>query len=240
MGNNASILSTVQLEQPLIDRAMLAGMDLDIIPFIQIVDISDSSELQEKIGQLYKEKITVIFTSTNAVYAICEHPSFGQPDWDIYCIENATMKAVLEYFPAERIMGKASDSDTLATEILKNKNIKNITFFCGDKRMDTLPDALQKGKVVVNEVVVYTTVETPVFAAKDYDGILFNSPSAVSSFFSMNLLDEHTVVFAIGKSTAKSLEKECNNQLIISDIATKKGVLETAIRYFEQHKTNQS
>ena len=231
MGNNASILSTVQLEQPLIDRAMLAGMDLDIIPFIQIVDISDSSELQEKIGQLYKEKITVIFTSTNAVYAICEHPSFGQPDWDIYCIENATMKAVL---------GQASDSDTLATEILKNKNIKNITFFCGDKRMDTLPDALQKGKVVVNEVVVYTTVETPVFAAKDYDGILFNSPSAVSSFFSMNLLDEHTVVFAIGKSTAKSLEKECNNQLIISDIATKKGVLETAIRYFEQHKTNQS
>ena len=38
----------------------------------------------------------------------------------------------------------------------------------------------------VDEVIVYKTIETPKVLTKQYDGILFFSPSAVKSFFSKN------------------------------------------------------
>ena len=232
MNNNISILSTVQLEQPLLNKARLAGVELDVIPFIQIVDITDDSLLQQELAHLYKQEVTVVFTSTNAVYAVCENRVFAAPGWTVYCIENATQKAVLEYFSPAQIVGTGSDARSLADKIVNDRNTRDVVFFCGDKRMSTIPDILAEAGIKVKEHIVYGTVETPAFVAKDYNGILFFSPTAVDSLFSMNMLEPSVVLFAIGRTTAEAIRKETDNELVISDIPSKERVLETAIHYF--------
>src|SRR5258706_9822828 len=47
-------------------------------------------------------------------------------------------------------------------------------------------------------------------AEKVYDGILFFSPSGVESFFNTNEVNEQTILFAIGNTTATEIKKYTN------------------------------
>ena len=226
------------LEQSLINKAIIGGVSLDELSFIQVVDIADESETQQKIADAYKETATIVFTSASAVYAVCEHPSFKKPNWKICCIEKATKKAVREYFDEASIVCSAQDANTLATKIIALHSINKVIFFCGDKRMDTLPTTLLDAGIIVKEVVVYATVEKPQFVAKEYDGILFYSPSGVSSFFSLNMADPGTVLFAIGNTTAVAIQQETDNKVVICETPSKEKLLDTAIAYFQTQTTN--
>lgn len=66
---------------------------------------------------------------------------------------------------------------------LKNSLLRKIVFFCGNKRLQTIPEKLANNGIAVEEVIVYETIETAANIKKQYDGILFYSPSAVQSFF---------------------------------------------------------
>ena len=233
MENKAQILSTVLLDLPLIDKAHKAGITLDAVPFIQVVDITDENDLREQIETLYKERITAVFTSVNAVRAICEQVYFSKPKWKIYCIGSATRNAVLEYFDPAAIGGIANDSAALAG-IIKQNGVKEVVFFCGDKRLDTLSYSLESSCITVNEVIVYQTIEVPRFIEKDYDGILFFSPSGVNSFFSLNTIDEGTVLFAIGGTTANAIKEQTDNRIIISELPSKEYMVERSIQYFQK------
>src|SRR5690606_35570732 len=75
-----------------------------------------------------------------------------------------------------------------------------------DKRMDTIPEKLMRHQVQLCQHIVYTTHETAQQVTQNFDGILFFSPSAVKSFFSVNQLAADTHCFAVGNTTAKTLE----------------------------------
>jgi uroporphyrinogen-III synthase len=90
-------------------------------------------------------------------------------------------------------------------------------FFCGDQARDELPAMLVKHNIAIEKVVVYKTILQPKKVEPDYDGILFFSPTAVESFFSSNSTLPGTVLFAIGETTASSLRKASNNEIIVSD-----------------------
>ena len=226
------------LDQTLIDKALTNGIQLDIMSFIQIVDIADQPETQQILAGLYKESGVIVFTSQSAVYAVCEHPGFIKPDWKICCIANATKKAVLEYFDESSIICSAPDAHTLAANIASSNGIRNVVFFCSDKRQDTLPAMLHDAGIIVNEIIVYTTVEQPQFVAKDYDGILFYSPSGVSSYFSLNIADPGTTFFAIGNTTAQAIRQETDNKVIVCAAPSKEKLLDTAIQYFQTNTIN--
>ena len=100
--------------------------------------------------------------------------------------------------------------------------------------MDTLPEALQRQGIKVNEVVVYETIETPRFAGERYDGILFFSPSGVNSFFGMNTIEPETILFAIGETTAKAIKEQAANTVIVSESPSKDHLLDQAIQYFRK------
>lgn len=233
MTKNISILSTAPLEPRLLNSAKEHGLIADVVPFIQIVDVADESETQKLLHQLYKQTATVIFTSANAVRAVCENPAFGQPDWKIYCVKNATKAAVQEYFDESNICGTSNDAASLADIIINQRINEDIYFFCGDQRMETLPEKLTQAGITLNEIIVYKTIEQPHFIEKEYDGILFFSPSAVNSYFNLNIPDEHTVLFAIGNTTAAAIRENSNNTLIISDEQSKEAVLNTTSQYFD-------
>ena len=233
MENKTRILSTALLDQPLINKAHDAGIILDAMSFIQIVDITDENDVREQIEALYTQKATVVFTSANAVRAVCEQAYFIKPDWKIYCIGNATKNSILEYFDATAIVGMANDAAVLAAVIIENGE-KEVVFFCGDKRMDTLGVSLEQSGVNVNELIVYRTVEVPKFVEKDYDGILFFSPTGVNSFFSLNTIEPETILFAIGGTTAKAIKEQTDNRIIESELPSKEQLVDKTIQYFQK------
>ncbi len=232
MNNKVSILSTVALDQRLIDKAAEQGVLIVGVSFIQVAAI-ENADIKEEVADLCSRTIAAVFTSANAVRAISQTTKAFQPVWNIYCIGHATRLAVLEIFPAEAIKGMANDAAGLA-EIIKTELVPEVVFFCGDKRMDTLPDILRGEDVNVHEVVVYHTIETPQLITKAYDAILFFSPSSVHSFFIVNKITADTVLFAIGSTTANALQKHTNNKVIISNTPSKEEMIADAINYFHK------
>ena len=230
MGNKVRLLSTASLGNKIIDDAEGAGVMMDVIPFIKSSAIFTEG-LGEEIKALCDEPLTVVFTSVNAIYALGANMQQGQPLWKIYCIGHATKSAALDYFKEEDIRGTGNDAAGLA-QVIKEAQIKEVIFFCGDKRMDTLPLLLRNAGIEVKEIIVYTTEATPCEVSSAYDGILFFSPSAAESFFSVNSIPGDTVLFAIGSTTANVIKKHCDNYVWAGDNPSKELLVQESINYF--------
>jgi uroporphyrinogen-III synthase len=227
----ASILSTRLIDETLIRQAKSKNILIDVLSFIETEAI-DSIEVYEEINNALLESATVVFTSMNAVEAVAEHINEYKPDWKIYCIGNTTKKLVQKYFGEELVAGFASNAAELAETIIEDDITDEVIFFCGDKRRDELPSLLNEQDIDVNEIEVYQTNMIQHIIEKNYDGILFFSPSAVQSFFSTNKLNDKTILFAIGNTTASAIKKYSKNKIIVADDVGKSNLVEKAIEYF--------
>ncbi len=225
------ILSTRAINETLIQQALQQNIKIDVLSFIE-TEVIDSIEVYEEIENALLESSVVIFTSMNAVAAVAQHIDEYKPDWSIYCIGNTTQKLIKEYFGEELIVATADGATELASIIVEDNVADEVIFFCGDKRRDELPSILNEHSIEVNEIEVYQTNMIHHTIEKNYDGILFFSPSAVESFFSTNNLNEKTILFAIGKTTANEIKKYSRNKIIIGDEPGKTHLVEKVIEYF--------
>jgi uroporphyrinogen-III synthase len=230
--NKIQILSTGPVAEELIKEAAENYIIIDEISFITTEDIDDIA-IEKKIRELSNQKITVVFTSTNAVNAVARFIS-KQPGWKIFCIGSTTKTLVKKFFGEGAVAEFAENAESLSKLILQNSSIQNITFFCGDKRRDELPGNLNKGGIVVDEIVVYKTIETPTVLTKQYDGILFFSPSAVQSFFSKNSINKNAKIFVIGSTTANAVKLFSQQPVIIAETPGKKNLVNLAINHFSK------
>lgn len=231
MSGYIEILSTRPLNDELISIASDKKVNLHIVPFIKTEPV-ESVEVQQELEQVFLMNTTVVFTSMNAVESVFEYYSNEHLQWDIYCIGFATKELVEKYFGDHLIAGIADNAAELAELIIDSGGIEEVTFFCGDRHRRELPEMLAENGITVNEVIVYQTVFIPRRILKEYDGILFFSPSAVESFFSVNELPAKTIVFAIGSTTAATVEQFCDNKLIISSSPSKDHMVREAVHYF--------
>jgi uroporphyrinogen-III synthase len=229
--NRITILSTRPLSESLIDEAKKQAVYIEVLPFIETEAIK-SVEVQQEIELVLLESATIVFTSMNAVEAVADYMIDEQPDWAIYCMGNTTQELVKKYFGDNSIAGTAGNAAALASLIVEEANTGEVIFFCGDQRRDELPDILKASDIEVNEIEVYHTVTIAHKVAKNYNGILFFSPSAVESFFSKNKTGIQTILFAIGNTTAASIRKHAVNPVIISDEPGKENLVEKALNYF--------
>ncbi|HEY0677295.1 MAG TPA: uroporphyrinogen-III synthase [Chitinophagaceae bacterium] len=223
------ILSTRPLPQPLINDAASDNIDIDVISFIH-TEALESNALASQLAELFTKKIVAVFTSMNAVEAITAF-GFRDPEWKIFCIGDTTATLVRKHF-GNVIAGSAINASELADVIL-DAELREVVFFCGDQRRPELPEKLKSNNVAVKEVVVYKTTATPESLKKEYDGILFFSPSAVESFFAVNSLNNETVLFAIGGTTADTIRKFSDNPVITSERPGKEALGLKAIAYFK-------
>lgn len=230
--NKIQILSTRPLDNAVIDKAAENNVIIDIMSFIKTEKFINA-ETDKRITELLKENITAIFTSMNAVDAVKKYVSTA-PFWKIYCIGNTTKKLVMQVFGEERIAGFANNGEQLSEVILKDNLLEKVYLFCGDKRRNEIPDALKKNGVEVEEVLVYRTIETPNIIKKNYDGILFYSPSAVDSFFKKNTISDRTQLFAIGNTTANAIEQFSGRPVISSEIPGKENLVNLALNHFNK------
>ncbi len=230
---NTYVLSTADLDKKLIAKALENGIELDAISFVQVEHIREDT-LNEELLDLCKMSITAVFTSANAIGAMAGIFKTAKPNWNIYCIGNATKKAVTEYFDPSAIKGIAFDGEELA-KIIHADKVSSVVFFCGDKRLDALPQYLYQHDIMVREIVVYRTKETPEQLVKHYQAIMFYSPNGVNSFFRVNKIWPHTVLFAIGNTTATALRTKTKNDIIVADTPSKENIVEKVIEHFHKH-----
>jgi uroporphyrinogen-III synthase len=210
--NKLRILCTSNLDASLVKKLEVNGMICDTIPFIRISYEKDYVQ-QREITLLLNEKITAVFTSKHAIEAVGKIKGIKRAPWKIYCTGSSTARLAANTLTAGSIVGTAENAASLAELILETEKGPGINFFCGDQRRDELPSIVGK-KLSVREWIVYKTLLTPVKIEKEYDGILFLSPSAVKSFFSLNEISSSTLLFAIGKTTAAEIKEYCENRML--------------------------
>lgn len=226
------LLSTRPLDEALVNKALKHRIILDCISFIKTENITGNA-VSEKIIELASQTVTAVFTSMNGAEAVIDtlRKTNLQPAWKIYCLGAATHSLITSYFASITISGTGKNAAELSETIIHN-NEKEVYFFCGNQRRDELPKKLRERNVSVKEIAVYETKELAVKINKPYNGILFFSPSAVKSFFSVNTIPADTVLFSIGNTTADEIKKNCTNQIMISNFPAKDKLAEIAIEYF--------
>ena len=226
-----TILSTAALPFDRIPQ-IPETVDVKVVPFLEISPLVDTI-LETEVAILSAKKITAVFTSAHAVHIVAGLLK-QKPNWKIYCIRNETRIAVVNWFGSGANIKFASNALFLSKYMIADE-IREAVFFCGDQRMDILPDNLRQHGVRLTERVVYKTVLTPVYLNEHPDAILFFSPSAVRSFFSVNALLSQTTVFAMGTTTAAALIQFTTNPVIISPEADKAFVFNMAMEYAGKH-----
>jgi uroporphyrinogen-III synthase len=237
------VLSTRALSSAVIAEAATKEIIIDVVPFIATAKLQDET-LTKQLAELARRPLTAVFTSTNAVTAvfadtIAATAKEAVANWKIFCLNGATRRTLAERFGENAIVASAGSAKELAETIIsrarsgedraagingtaggaagEDEPPRECWLFCGDKRRDELPDSLKTAGWQVHEVVVYRTILTPHQIDKPYEAIIFFSPSAVESFFSMNTIGPQLSLFAIGRTTAAAIRAKCPNPVVISE-----------------------
>jgi uroporphyrinogen-III synthase len=208
-----------------------AGFGCDSFSFIQ-TEASVSRETEIFIQELANKSALILFTSAQAVRSVATYCKTIAPDWSVYCISGATKNEVVSFLGEEKVLATGNDAIDLVKEIAKGEK-KDIVFFCGNKRLDTLPKLLSNQGFRIQECEVYQTRLTPVILEKNYDGILFFSPSGIESYLFQNTIPNHATLFTIGNTTAKHLAAICTNQIIVSPTPDKNILINTLIEFYK-------
>ncbi|SFP98231.1 uroporphyrinogen-III synthase [Parafilimonas terrae] len=232
LANNPSILITGEIDEALIQQLTSKGFNVDVIPFIKTESIQ-SAIIQQEIEHIATIDAIIIFTSSHAVEAISHLLSNKKINWKVYCVGEKTKYVIEHLLPAVSVADYADNAIHLSQKIISTNSINEVYFFCGDKRMDTLPRLLASNNITVHEVQVYTTTIFEYALNRYYDVVLFFSPSAVRGFFTSNTIDEKTALFAIGNTTANEIKRYTSTNIIISEKPGKKELIEKLVEFFE-------
>ena len=239
------ILSTRKLNSSAIRQARDEGFEICEKEFIRIQPRLDKKIVEgfENLGAAGKN-VLMIFTSANAVYALAEIfescAGGGRQrlvdltgEWKIACLAGRTAAAVRELFPRISIPALGNDATGLAHEILRVcEPGTELVFCCGNQRRSELPELIGHRGWHLHEMVLYETHSGAVKLDEIFDGIIFFSPSAVHSFFSLNELPAGTVCFAIGDTTASAIRRHTGARIVVSREASQEKILEAVKSFF--------
>lgn len=147
----------------------------------------------------------VIITSQNGVEAILQNFSSEELSFkNIYCVGRRTKRLI------ERQISKVAHVENSAKELalylIKQSNLKEVTYFCGNRKRDELAEILLANNVVVNDVEAYRTLLNTRKFENCFDGIMFYSPSGIESYLIDNP-NKKPVAFCIGQTTANEAKK---------------------------------
>jgi uroporphyrinogen-III synthase len=196
---------------------------------IEVID-TDFIQTQNKSFELKDLKENLIFTSQNAVHSVLADPKSEElKSKYVFCVGLKTKILLSESgFNVVAYTGYASDLAEIITLIYRTESY---TFFSGNLRRETLPQALKDADVKFNEIQVYDTSLTPQKIKNTVDGILFFSPSGVESYLKENTIKKEKC-FCIGETTAEALHKITKN-IIIADQPTVEDVIEDVLEEFK-------
>ena len=97
----------------------------------------------------------------------------------------------------------------LADYLVKYHKNDFFHFFCGNIRSDEIPSKLKENNIAFEEIEVYKTTLNPKKFERQFDAILFFSPSGVRSYCEerSNLTNDEATFVCIGTTTASEAKK---------------------------------
>lgn len=175
----------------------------------------------------------LIFTSQNAVLNVLTYKDefIHKPT---ICVGEKTKNILLEN--GFSVVCFQSEAAELIRSIENEYMNKSFTFFCGTSKLNTIPDFLKEKSLKHEIIEVYETIETPVKIAPKMDGILFFSPSGVSSYMKEHKITNE-ICFCIGTTTAKAVEAYSKN-IVIANQPSFENVIIQCIHYFKSTKND--
>ena len=195
---------------------------------------ADFISIEQKKVAIETVNENLIFTSQNSVLSVVENLEGTETlellkKKNVFCVGMKT-KGLLEEngFNVIAYTGYAADLAEIITLIYGKEKF---TFFSGNLRRDTLPEALSNAAVTFNEIEVYQTHLTPQKISGTFDGILFYSPSGIESYLKNNKINKETC-FCIGTTTADALENVTEN-VIIANQPTIENVIIQCINFYK-------
>ncbi len=227
MNSPLTILSTKKLQPSLIEEAAAGGIQIIDRDFIAIELLKDD-QLTEAITT---SADTLVFTSANAVEGYLYNAEGTSRCHQIFCMEGRTREALKPLQNISSII-TAKSAASLAMLIANERSLKHVTFICGNKRRDELPDLLNSYDISVQQIEVYRTTKTGQRISFDYKAVMFFSPSAAEAFFDYNTLPAEAVSFCIGGTTAAFVKSKTKNPVVIAEEVSRESVLQSIIQYF--------
>lgn len=227
------ILCTGELMPALVQQLTNHCFQTTVLPFIEVKPLA--SELIFRAVAAWKNFTgPVVLTSQQAVQALrsawpADDPP---PGWQYYAVGQRTATQIETYLGP--VKGQANSATALAGLIIKTAGPGPIVFFCGDHRREELPTLLSAHNYQVKETMIYHTTLTPHFYPDPYQAILFFSPSAVQSFFKVNVLNPSAAVFSIGDTTSHELKKFTHDPVFTSSQPNKGVLVAEVIKHFSR------
>lgn len=222
------ILSTKKLTES--QQNLCRGFEVEEVPMIKI-----------SFGENFKVDTSVthaIFTSANSVKSVFEIHQNKTDTFDtVYCVGNKTQyllekQGIKVDFVANNGVELAA---LLVDKFSKNTtDLKQVNWFCGNLRNNELPSILAENGVLVTEYLVYQTELIPQKLDKEYDAILFYSPSGIKSYRKQNSVTNVPVI-CIGVTTATEAIQHFENVYMADEISVE-SVIEKAIEVLNIEK----
>ena len=221
-----TILSTKKLSAS--QKKMFQNNTISVTDYNAIEIKSIDFESPKKVGY-------GIFTSQNAVKAFFSgHNRNTSTIETIFCVGEKT-KSILEK-NEQKVAKMMKNASELADFIKKTHKTDTFYFFCGNLRREEIPSSLKNEKITLFEVKTYETrLKTFKFDQK-WSGILFFSPTGVTSFCVENDI-ENSAAFCIGKTTSSEAKKHSSN-IFEAEKTTIESVLEKAISTLNKTKND--
>lgn len=199
-------------------RALLASEEVQVQAY-------DALETEYYAADLSSDdEALCLFTSKHAVQACFPDGKPGERMLNCCCV-GAKTAALLQGL-GHRVLEVQESAKLLADSIIKKYSSRSFIFFCGDRRLETLPKRLKRAGIRLEERVVYRTRLNVKEFNTHFDAVLFFSPSGVESYTSANSLAQSTAV-CIGPTTAKAAQKH-TKQIIMAAFPSVEAVLTAA------------
>lgn len=205
--------------------------------FHEDIDVHDSDFIKTRFNRIppkvvRKEIENVVITSRNAVESLLNSFSADELQFkNIYCVGRRT-KALIEK-RIGKVIHAEKNAKALATYLITNIKGKELTYFCGDLRRDELPNMMAEKGIEVNEVEAYQAIYSAVKIDENIKGMLFYSPSTVTSYLEKNSPDR--IAFCIGETTAAEAKKHFK-EVQIAKVPTVESVIELVNLHFVKAK----
>lgn len=216
-----TILSTKILTSP--QKELLLGSGFGLVEYdaisIQLLAVT----LEHKFVK------NAIVTSKNAVKAILNANLSIE---NCFCVGSKTKEFLLMH--GFKVLEAEENALLLAQKISKVHAKEKFTFFCGDLRRDELPRYLKLQSVAFVEIVVYKTMLRAKKFIRDFDCILFFSPSGVESYINSNKAG-NAIACCIGTTTATAAN-QFFDAVVIASKTTIENVIVTAIKQLKYKK----
>ena len=176
--------------------------------------------------QVPKKIENAIFTSQNAVEAFFLTNVRSSAVENCFCVGEKTKSLLKEN--GVNVIKMTEYASELADYLVKNHKTDVFHFFSGNIRSDEIPSTLKENNIFFEEIEVYKTTLNPKKFERQFEAILFFSPSSIRSFISENKIDK-SIAVCIGTTTASEAKKYTEN-VVIANATTVESVIAKTVK----------